>query len=61
MKYIKAYGGQYGPGKIHIPRGWDPKLASSGLTLCGNTVHSVVVDSKDYEVTCKKCIKADHP
>lgn len=46
---IKAYGGRYGPGKIHYMTQYPYVICSS------NSVNGIPTDEK---VTCKRCIKA---
>lgn len=61
MKLIKAHGGRWGPGKVHIPFQWESKHAQDGITLCGRNVYGTVVDEKAEKVTCQLCIRKDHP
>jgi hypothetical protein len=58
---IKAHGGRWGPGKVHIPWGWHNDSAVIGATLCGLSVNGEPVEAKDHEVTCLRCIAKDHP
>jgi hypothetical protein len=56
VKNIQAYGGRYGPGKVHLPA--LGTRASDCIALCtGSAVLGVDVGARENPVTCKKCLK----
>jgi hypothetical protein len=56
VKNIKARGGRFGPGKVHIPA-FGTK-AADGVALCCGHVYG---DPTDEPADCKRCIRKDHP
>lgn len=60
-QHVQANASQWSYGKVHYARNFDPRDASSGLTLCGRTVYGTVVEAEANPVSCKHCIRQNQP